>query len=228
MNIILESVSDPIWLVGAGTMVFATLMLLLAVRSQDVRLTDIRKQRTTRLVLMSIGLAAVVCLSGGVLLVHVQGASSPETPHRERASTQKSAATLTPLVEASPPVTPKPSPTPRLACSITQVVTTFCDALASQDYWAAWQEYSHQLQQAHPSAETFVAWEKFTTCRIPDQSADPSAWTIITLTLADGQTENRRVGDVDYRATMTEETQTWKIASICQIMSEGCFPISWG
>jgi hypothetical protein len=227
MNIILESVSDPIWLVGAGTMVFATLILLLVVRSQDVRLADAQKQRATRIVL-GIGLAAVLCLCSGVLLVHVQRASSPETTHHELASHQRSAATLTPSVEASPTATPKPSPTPRLARSITQVVTTFCDALASRDYQTAWQQYSSQLQQAHPQTETAAAWEKFTNCSIPDQSFDPSAWTIMTLTLADGQTERGRIGDVDYRATMTEENQTWKIAAVCQIMSEGCFPISWG
>lgn len=231
MNILVESVSDPIWLVGGGSIVLASLMLLLIVRSRDVRLADIQRQRATRIV-MGIGLAAVLCLGGGVLLVHIPRASSPGTSHRELASSRDEASTLTPSVEASPAVTPSPlptpSPTPRFARSITQVVTTFCDALTSRDYPTAWQEYSRQLQQVHPQAETFAAWRKFAHCSLPDQSADPSDWTILTLTLVDGQTDHGRIGEVDYQATMTAQNQAWKIASVCQIMSEGCFPISWG
>jgi hypothetical protein len=227
MNIILESMSDPIWLVGGGSVVLAALLLLLVVRSSDVRLGETQKQRVTR-IMLGIGLAVVLCLCSEVLFVHVKRTSSPGAAHRELASNQKRAATFTPSVEASPTVPPKPSPKPRLARSITQVVTTFCDALASRDYQTAWQQYSSQLQQAHPQSETFAAWEKFTHCSMPDQSLDPSAWTILTLTIADGQTEHGRIGDVDYRATMTDENQTWKISAICQIMSEGCFPISWG
>ncbi len=225
MNIILESVSDPIWLVGGGTIALASLILILVVRSADVRLADTQKQRATRIV-MGIALAAVLCLCGGVFLVHVKRASSPETPHRELASSLKRASTLTPTVAPEPAVTP--SPTPRFARSITQAVTTFCDALTSKDYQTAWQQYSSQLQQAHPQPETFTAWRKFTRCRIPDQSADPSAWTVIDLTLMDGQTDHGRIGDVDYRTTMTAQNSAWKIAAVCQIMSEGCFPISWG
>ena len=77
--------------------------------------------------------------------------------------------------------------------------------------------------------ETFAAWGKFTRCSIPDQSGDPSAFTVLTLTFARGYTDRfGRTGDVDYRFTMGEENQAWKITGVCDILSEGCYAVSWG
>jgi len=226
MKTIVDSMSDPLWLIGAGTIVLASLMLVLVVRSADVRLTDTQKYRATRIVI-GIGLSALLFLCGGVTLSHVPKASSlPVTHHAPPSARYVGEPTTEPTTLPQP--SPTPSPTPHLARSITQVVTTFCAALASRDYQTAWQQYSRQLQQAHPQLETFAAWRKFARCSIPDQSADPSAWTILTLTLVDGQSDHGRIGDVDYRATMTAQNQAWKIAAVCQIVSEGCFPISWG
>ncbi len=226
MKTILDSMGDPRLPVGAGTIVFTSLMLVLVVRSADVRLTDIQKYRATRIVI-GIGLSALLFLCGGVTLSHVPKASPLTVTHQALTSARHAGEpTARPSPEPSP--TPTPSPTPQLTRSITQVLTTFCDALTSRDYQTAWQQYARRLQQAHSQRETFAVWRKFAHCSIPDQSADPSAWTILTLTLLDGQTDNRRIGDVDYRLTMTVESNVWKIAKVCQIMSEGCFPISWG
>src|SRR5216683_1467627 len=93
----------------------------------------------------------------------------------------------------------------------------------------AWNQYAHSLQQTHPQPETFAAWRKFTRCTIPDQSGDPSALTVLTLTFAHGYTDRfGRSEDVDYRFTMGVEDVTWKITGVCDILSEGCFAVSWG
>ena len=59
--------------------------------------------------------------------------------------------------------------------------------------------------------------------------SDPSALTILTLTFATGYTDRfGRSGDVDSRLTMGVEDTAWKITGICDILSEGCFAVSWG
>jgi len=66
-------------------------------------------------------------------------------------------------------------------------------------------------------------------CAIPEQGADPSALTILTLTLADGYTDRiGRTGDIDYRFTMCVEQHAWKITKVCEIIAKGCFDVSWG
>ena len=126
------------------------------------------------------------------------------------------------LPASTPTSIPIPTPTPRLAHSMTQVLTMFCDAITTQDDQTAWNQYARSLQHMHPQAETFAAWRKFTRCSIPDQSGDPSALTILTLTFATGYTDRfGRSGDVDYRFTMGVENQAWKITGVCDILSEG-------
>ncbi len=113
--------------------------------------------------------------------------------------------------------------------SITAVLTTFCDALTHRDYQTAWLQYARSLQLAHPEAQTIAAWERYTRCYMQEQSGDPDAWTILTLTLTPGQTDRfGRSGDIDYRFTMSDQDNVWTISGICTIMSEGCFAIDWG
>ena len=105
----------------------------------------------------------------------------------------------------------------------------FCDAITTRDYQMAWNQYARSLQHMHPQLETFAAWRTLTHCTIPDQNGDPSALTILTLTFATGNTDRfGRGGDVDYRFTMEVKDQAWKITGVCDIMSEGCFAVSWG
>lgn len=224
MNLFLKSLGNLEWLLCAVIIAVSTLMLIVAVRSRSVSLTKEQKRRETTWVLLG-SLTAFVLMSGGIIWQQA-GTASPTRAHLEPTLTLIPSPLPSPTPTPSPQ--PSPTPTPTLARSITTVVTTFCQAITAHDYQTAWQQYGVQLQQAHPQRETFAAWRKFAHCSIPDQSADPSAWTIFTLTLLDGQTDNRRIGDVDYRATMSIESNTWKIAKVCQIMSEGCFAISWG
>ena len=112
---------------------------------------------------------------------------------------------------------------------MTQVLTTFCDAITTQDYQTAWNQYASSLQHTHPQPETFAAWRMYIRCAIPDQSADPSALTILTLTLANGYTDRiGRTGDINYRFTMSVEQHAWKITKVCEIIAEGCYDVSWG
>jgi len=124
---------------------------------------------------------------------------------------------------------PTPTPTPRLARSITQVLVTFCEAINHQDYQTAWNEYARSLQHKHPRPDVVTAWRRFIRCSIPDQSADPSALDTLTLTLGSGYTDRfGRSGDINYRFTMGIEQQAWRITGVCEIYSEGCFDITWG
>src|SRR6266700_452052 len=221
MNIIRESLQDPVWRIGVGTLVIVTLFLIVAVRTRHIHISPQQKHRETVWLLLG-SFTVVVLISSGVVWQHASTAPLSGTPQMSPLPS-----TPTPFPSPTPTPSPEPSPTPSpsLARSITQVLTTFCEALDAKKYQTAWQQYSSQLQQAHPQAETFAAWRKFAHCRIPDQSADPSAWTILTLTLVDGQTEKGRIGDVEYRLTMRAQSNAWKITEVCQIMSEGCFAI---
>ena len=227
MNILLETLGDPIWQALALALVLVALLMLMVVRTRDVRLSAARKRQESRLVLV-VCLVVFVFMSVGDILLHSQHALPPQDASR--------AATMpTTVPQASPTLTTVPSPsptptaTPRLARSITAVLTTFCNALTHRDYQTAWLQYALSLQRTHPEAQTIAAWEKYTRCYMPDQSGDPATWTILTLTLAPGHTDRfGRSGDIDYRFTMSDQDNVWTISGICTIMSEGCFSIDWG
>jgi hypothetical protein len=228
MTILLETLSDPIWQALAIALVLAALLMLMVVRTRDAHLSAARKRLESRLVLI-VCLVVFVLMSGGEILLHFQQASSPQ------GSSRTSTIIPTPVPQASPTPTSVPSPsptptaTPRLARSITAVLTTFCDALTHRDYQTAWLQYARSLQRTHPEAQTIAAWERYTRCNMPEQSGDPAAWTILTLTLLPGSTDRfGRSGDIDYRFTMSDQDNVWTISGICTIMSEGCFAIDWG
>src|SRR5213082_1651322 len=192
MNLLLNTLGDPIWQVLALVITLAAPVLIVAVRTRDVHATAQQRSSST--------------------------APSPVPTMAP-----------TPSPTSTPTSIPTPTPTPRLAHSMTQVLTTFCDAITIQDYQTAWNQYARSLQQTHPQPETFAAWRRYTRCTIPDQSGDPSALTILTLTFATGYTDRfGRSGDVDYRLTMGVEDTAWKITGVCDILSEGCFAVSWG
>ncbi len=226
MNILLNTLGDPIWQVLALVITLAAPVLIVAVRTRDVHAPAHEMRRDT-LTILRVWLATFLLMSGVALALHLPDAAQPRT----------SSTAPSPVPTMAPPPSPTstltsiptPTPTPRLAHSITQVLTTFCDAITTQDYQTAWNQYARSLQHTHPQAETFAAWRKFTRCSIPDQSGDPSALTILTLTFATGYTDRfGRGGDVDYRLTMGVEDRAWKITGVCDILSEGCFAVSWG
>ena len=226
MNILLNTLGDPIWQVLALVITLAAPALIVAVRTRDVHATAQQKRRDTLTILRG-WLATFLLMSGVAVALHLPDAA----PQRTSSTAPSPVPTMvvTPSPTSTPTSIPTPTSTPRLAHSITQVLTTFCDALTIQDYQTAWNQYAPPLQQTHPQPETFAAWRKFTRCSIPDQSGDPSALTILTLTFATGYTDRfGRSGDVDYRLTMGVEDQAWKITGVCDILSEGCFAVSWG
>ena len=226
MNPLLAMFGDPIWQILTVILVLALPVGIMAVRTRDMHASADQKRRETRRVLL-LCLIVFVLLSGGEILFHARQTSPPQVASHAFSSIPTRGPTAAPPPTSDP--SPDPTPTPRLARSMTQVLTTFCDAITTQDYQTAWKQYARSLQQAHPEPETFAAWRKFTRCSIPDQSGDPSALTVLTLTFAAGSTDRfRRSGDVDYRLTMGVEDHAWKITGVCDILSEGCFAVSWG
>jgi len=76
MNVILESLGDPIWQIGGGIMLLAALVLILALRSPDMHLSPRHQWLWTRITgLMCLSLFLV--LSAGVVLFH--GANAAPT-----------------------------------------------------------------------------------------------------------------------------------------------------
>src|SRR6266567_8513410 len=226
MNILLNTLGDPIWQVLALVITLAAPALIVAVRTRDVHATAQQKRRDTLTILRG-WLATFLLMSGVAVALHLPDAA----PQRTSSTAPSPVPTMvvTPSPTSTPTSIPTPTSTPRLAHSITQVLTTFCDAITTQDEQTAWNQYAPPLQHTHSQPETFAAWGKFTGCSIPDQSGDPSAFTVLTLTFARGYTDRfGRSGDVDYRFTMGVENQAWKITGVCDILSEGFYGVSWG
>ena len=226
MNILLNTLCDPIWQVLALVITLAAPVLIVVVRTRNVHASAQQKRRGT-LIILRVWLAAFLLMSGVAVALHLPDAAAQRTSSAAPSPVPTKAPPSSPT--STPTSIPTPTPTPRLARSMTQVLTTFCDAITTRDYQTAWNQYARSLQHTHPQPETFAAWRKLIRCTIPDQSGDPSALTVLTLTFAQGYTDRfGRSGDVDYRLTMGVEDKAWKITGVCDILSEGCFAVSWG
>jgi len=232
MNLFLQTLGNPLWQVFTVVIALAAPLFIVVVRTRDVHASVQQKRRDTLRVLL-VCLAAFLLMSGLVSLLPLLPLLPLQNASPTRTSSNASAPALTPsstpTPSPSPTPMPTPTPTPRLAHSITQVLMTFCNALNSKEYQTAWNQYASSLQKAHPEPATIVAWRRFTHCSLPDQSGDPTAWTVLTLTLGPGYTDRfGRSGDTDYRFTLSVEGSAWKMTRVCEIMSEGCFAVSWG
>src|SRR6266571_2054311 len=226
MNILLNTLGDPTWQVLALVITLAVPVLIVVVRTRDMHASEQQKRRDT-LIMLWVWLATFLLMSGVLVALHLPDAAPQGTS--STAPSPVPTMVLPPSPTSTPTSIPTPTPTPRLAHSITQVLTTFCDAITTRDYQTAWNLYARALQHTHPQPETFAAWRTLTNCTMPDQSGDPSALTILTLTFATGYTDRfGRSGDVDYRFTMGVKDHAWKITGVCDILSEGCFAVSWG
>ncbi len=226
MNILLNTLGDPIWQVLALVITLATPLLMVAVHPHDVHASEHEMRRDTLTILRG-WLAPFLLMSEVAVPLRLPDAAPQRTGSTAPSPVPPLSPTPSPM--STPTSIPTPIPTPRLDRSITQVLTTFCDGITTQDEQTAWNQYARSLQHTHPQPETFAAWRKFTRCTIPDQSGDPSALTVLTLTFAHGYTDRfGRSGDVDYRFTMGVQGKTWKITGVCDILSEGCFAVSWG
>jgi hypothetical protein len=228
MNLLLETLSDAIWQALTIALVLAALLMLMVVRTRDAHLSAARKRLESRLVLV-VCLVVFVLMSDGEILFHSQQALPPQVSSRAATTIPTTVPQASPTFTSVPSPSPTPTATPRLARSITAVLTTFCNAITHRDYQTAWLQYARSLQRTHPEAQVIAAWERYTHCSMPEQSGDPAAWTILTLTLVPGSTDRfGRSGDIDYRFTMSDQDNVWTISGVCTIMSEGCFAIDWG
>src|SRR5260370_21300147 len=100
MNVIAQSLGDPIWQIGGGIILLAALVLLLALRSPEIHLSPWHQWLWTRILLL-VCFSLFLVLSAGVVLFH--GANAASTARR--AGAQPSSAT------ASPHGDPPPYPT---------------------------------------------------------------------------------------------------------------------
>jgi hypothetical protein len=233
MDIIVEYLRNPIIcgiIIAAGTV-----MTILALRTRSVFTPEQQKLRETCWVLLG-GLVIYLLINGWVMLTPSR-APLRITRHLETNVSPIATPTLfatqvvTPTQAPSPTATvaPSPTPTPVLSRSITQVLTSFCDAITSREYQTAWNQYALSLQQRHSQTEVIAVWRHFTRCHFPDQDGDPSAWTLLTISMENGYVDQYGfVDQASYRFTMTVENDAWKVAKVCHHIAEGCYEISWG
>jgi len=233
MDIIVEYLRDPI---VCGIIITAgTVMTILALRTRSVFTPEPQKWRETCWVLLG-GLVMYLLISGWGMLIPSRAPSSPTRHLQTHVSpiamptffpTQVIMPTQAPSPTAT--VAPSPTPTPMLSRSITQVLTSFCNAITSREYQTAWNQYALSLQQRHSQAEVIALWRHFTGCHFPNQDGDPSAWTLLTMSMEDGYVDQYGfVDQASYRFTMTAENDAWKVAKVCHHIAEGCYEISWG
>ncbi len=187
MDIIVEYLRDPI--VCGIIIAIGTLMIVLALRTRSVFTPEQQKWRETCWVLLG-GLVIYLLISGWGMLKPSR-ALLPTARHLEAAAPPIAMPTFFPTQVVTPTRVPSPMPTvapsptltPVLSRSITQVLTSFCNAITSRDYQTAWNQYALSLQQRHSQAEVIALWRHFTGCHFPDQDGDPSAWTLLTMSM---------------------------------------------
>src|SRR6266481_9351150 len=112
MNILLNTLSDPIWQIGGGIMLLAALVLILALRSPEVHLSPWHQWLWTRITgLMCLSLFLV--LSAGVVLFHGANAASTVGPEATQplaaTASPRGGSSLSPTSLASPAPLPSPS-----------------------------------------------------------------------------------------------------------------------
>src|SRR2546428_13723654 len=107
MNVIMESLGDPIWQIGGGILLLAALVLMLALRSPETHLSPWHQWLWTRIMLL-VCLSLFLTLSAGVVLFHGANAASTAVP----AGSQPSSATAPPHGGFFPPPPPHPHPPP--------------------------------------------------------------------------------------------------------------------
>ena len=111
MTIVLNTLADPIWQVLVLIITLATPLLIVVVRTRDVR-ASVRQKRRDTLTILRLWLVALLLMSGVVLALHLPDAAAQRTgttapsPVPTRSPTPSPTLTLTSL--------PTPTPTPRL------------------------------------------------------------------------------------------------------------------
>lgn len=212
MSVIVESLGDPIWQIGGGIILLATLVLLLAVRSPEIHLSSWHQWLWTRIMLL-ICLSLFLVLSAGVVLFHGANAASTVVPE---ATQPTSLASPTPV----PSPSPSPTPFPRLIPGPGQVLTTFCDAIDRQDLNTAWEEYAQALQKERAAPPPFLVRITLVHCRVDDVSDTSATGLLLLKTIGpNGYSDDY---ERDFQFTLSVEDGTWKITQIARCFSDGC------
>jgi hypothetical protein len=229
MNVIMESLGDPIWQIGGGIILLAALVLILALRSPDLHFAPRYQWFLTRFTLL-VCLTLFLVLSAGVVLFHGANAASTAVP----AGSQPSSATASPYGGSSPssmsipsptPLpspSPSPTPIPRLTLSPAQVLTTFCDAIDQQDLSTAWAQYTKALQKERAAPPPFLVRITIVHCRVDDVSDTSATGFLLLKTIG----PNGYADDYErpFQFTLSVEDGAWKIAQIARCLSDGCLP----
>jgi hypothetical protein len=222
MNVIMESLGDPIWQIGGGIILLATLVLILAVRSPEIHLSPWHQWLWTPIMLL-VCLSLFLTLSAGVVLFH--GANAASTVGST--VTESASATASPRGGSSPQPTPSPSPSPsptpfpRLVPGPGQVLTTFCDAIDRQDLDTAWAQYAKALQQERAAPPPYLMRITIVHCRV-DEVSDTSATGLLLKTI--GPNGYRDDYERDSQFTLSVEVGAWKITQIARCLADGCLP----
>jgi hypothetical protein len=227
MNVIARSLCDPIWQIGGGIILLATLVLLLAVRSPEIHLSPWRQWLWTRITGL-ICFSLFLVLSAGVVLFHGANAASTVGPEATQplaaTASPRGGSSLSPTSFASPTPLPSPSPSPtpfpRLVPGPAQVFTTFCDAINRQDLTTAWEEYAKALQKERAAPPPFVVRITIVHCRV-DQVSDTSATGYLLLKTIgpNGYSDDY---ERPFQFAFGVENGAWKIAQIARCLSDGC------
>lgn len=219
MNVILESLGDPIWQIGGGIILLSALVLILALRSPEVHLPPRHQWLWTRITGL-ICFSLFLVLSAGVVLFHGANAASTVGP----AAPQSVAATASPRGGSSPQPTAmaSPTPSPSPSPSPTQVLTTFCDAIDQQDLNTARGQYAQALQKERAAPPPFLMRITMVHCRV-DGVSDTSATGLLLLKTIgpNGYTDDY---ERDFQFTLSVEHGAWKISQIARCLADGCLP----
>jgi hypothetical protein len=226
MNVIMESLSDPIWQIGGVILLLAALVLILALRSPEVHLPPRHQWLWTRITGL-LCLSLFLVLSAGVVLFHGAnaapiGASGPSSTAVSSPGGLSPSPTSVPSLTPLPSPSPSPTPFPRLTPGPSQVLTTFCDAINQHDLNTAWAQYTLALQKERampPPPSTRIT---IVHCRM-DQVSDTSATGLLLLKTIgpNGYTDDY---ERDFQFTLSVEHGVWKITQIARCLADGCLP----
>ncbi len=219
MNIFTAPFTHPLWSFGTGIVVLITLMVILAVRSPELRLSMQQKQRATHIVL-GIGIICVLMWSGVGLLAYKAASVPPDSSHHAFSSSSP---------RPTPHLLPTPTPLPVLARSTVQVLTTYCNAINSGDKVTVWDQYSEHVQQqlrankGHLKALDQIRIAHCNVDKVNEQLADG----FLLFKTVDGN--GNKIGDNEeelYDMTLTVENNAWKITTILHCIADGCLNVT--
>jgi hypothetical protein len=219
MQVIIESLGDPIWQIGAGSIALVALVLIVVLRSPDFRLTPWQQWFLPRIIGL-VCLSIFLVLSAGVVLSHGADAA----PTSVQATRSHPSMTVTLPIIPSPTTEPTPSPFPHLSPTPAQVLTTFCDAIDQHNLNGAWEQYAAHLQKERTEPSPPHGWFKIVECSIGEVS-DTSATGLLQLQTIEpgGYTDGI---ERPFQFTLGVEDGAWKITQIARCLSDGCLDIT--